>query len=878
MLAFASALQLAGLSAQLRAQVDPPGPPPPPQEPVRVDAQGDVLLDDAVRALQGRSVRAIQFARVEGRGATRMLDAAASEPLVRSLLTRVGQPFEARKITTDCTNLWQERRLVVSAYALSVDADVQVTFVVEQEIEVYASVDFRGMNHLSRTAANDLLGLDVGRRVTATEARAMRKVLLARYARDGYPFCSIELVELPVLAGAAQDVGADHTLQFRLDEGPRVTVRELRFVGNTTFPVDPPLGFLSAADHLARDARIQSDPAWGIVRGGYYSREILEEDLDRLRLFYRGRGFLDASVDVADVSFAPNRTEVDVTIVVDEGPRYRIHSVRVEHIDEFGVPVQKPPLYSPAEIQQHLKVTAGEFYDFGRLQRDWLAIQEFYGERGHPPVSFPGMVEVPQPCRVLWPASEIYRAGHEVEIAFQVVEGMPKRLRDVLIRGNRFTRDSVIRRRIRVQPGQRIDMREVNRSLRNLEQTRYFQDPVTLRGPQLRFEPVDGGEGYDGLVDLGVDLEDAPTGELRWGVGISTGQGVSASISFNKRNFDIANPPSTWNPVDAISEILDNRAFHGGGQTLGMLIAPGSSNSQFRVSWSDPDIFDEYVDTHELRLVGERMIRRLPDGYTSDTLLGEIGLSRFFSDEFNVGLSFRNSSVEIEDLAADATSIAYDAEGQTELRGLRLGARYRDFDDLRRPTEGFDVSLAVESIGGFLGGEESLVKLDHALHWYVPLRRNEMGHATVLHLEHRFGLGAPYGDSDDVFLTERFYMGGANLRGFDYRQAGPSQFGRPVGGEAVYTATAELYFPLVATRLDGEVRDRELLRGVLFTDVGFLGLSLDDPTFSEMRASTGIGIRIEIPMFELPIALDVGWPWLYEETDDRRQVYFSISR
>jgi outer membrane protein assembly factor BamA len=127
-------------------------------------------------------------------------------------------------------------------------------------------------------------------------------------------------------------------------------------------------------------------------------------------------------------------------------------------------------------------------------------------------------------------------------------------------------------------------------------------------------------------------------------------------------------------------------------------------------------------------------------------------------------------------------------------------------------------------------------------------------------------------------LTERFYMGGPDLRGFDFRRAGPTQFNRPLGGEAKWTATAELYFPLVATRLEGEVRDRELLRGVVFTDLGLLGLDDGDETFRQLRASSGIGIRIEIPFLEVPIALDLGWPWIYEETDDRRQLYFSISR
>lgn len=879
--AIALLLHAVALSTALRAQV----PPQDPAAGLRVGAQGEVLFEDQLKQLSGRAVRSIQFARAGGGGAPQLLDAATSEPLVRSLLTRVGQGFEARKVSNDCTTLWEERRLVVSAYVLPVDQEVAVTFVVEHEVEVYASVEFRGLDKLPQSTVDELLGIDAGRQITASEARAMRKVLLARYARDGFPFASVTLEErdVPAADGAPGAVvvpgtRAARALVFRVDEGLRVTVRNLEFSGNHSFPVEPDLGFLGAGDYLARDANIKSDPAWGFINGGYYSREVLDEDLDRLRLFYRGRGFLDASVDVADVRYTPDRTQVDVKIVVDEGPRYTIRSIRIEHVDDKLQPLREPPRYRAEEIQQGLKVAPGDHYDFVRLQRDWLSIQEFYGQRGHPPVSFPGMSSVPQACRVVWPPREVYGEGHVVDVTFLVVEGQPKRLQDVVIRGNRFTRDEVIRRRVRVKPGERIDMREVNRSLRNLEQTRFFLDPDTLRGPRVQLEPAAGATADPDLLDLGIDVQDAPTGEIRWGVGISTGQGATAQMTFNKRNFDLWDPPSTANPIDAFGEILDNEAFHGGGQTLSMLLAPGSRYSQFRISWTEPDIFGEHYDTHELRVTGERLIRRLQDGYTSDTLQGEIGLSRYFSDEFSVGLSARHSTVDIDDLAPDATSIAYDAEGQNELRGLRLGARYRDYDDLRAPTDGFEVSASVESVGGPLGGDVDIVKFEHTLHWYLPVRENEMGHRTVLHLEHRFGLARAYEAADDVFVTERFYMGGANLRGFDYRRAGPSQFGRPYGGEAIYTATAELFFPLVATRLDGEVRDRELLRGLVFTDIGLLGLAPDDPTFRELRGSWGVGIRIEVPMLELPIAIDIGWPWAYEETDDRQQLFFSISR
>jgi len=882
-----------GLSAQNPVPEGPPSPNPEEQgqdpvgqEPMRVDGPiptvvGEPYFDGAVQALKGKIVRSIKVTRAQrdkesGVVTVEPYVARRSESIVRGLETRVGQPFEPRKVSADCNSLWEERRMVVAVYAEQVDEEVELTFQINSMIARYRGVEFVGLEHLDLQEVNGLLGLFPDRQTTRTEAEAMRKLLLARYHRDGYAFCNITLVDGSAEAGAEEGDDEDPRtkLRFVVEEGPTVHVRDVDFIGNHSFAAGPILGVFGTDSYLVRDARIESDPG-GITSGGAFSREILEEDLDRLRLFYRSRGFLEATVDLADVRFSEDREHVDLTFIVVEGPRYRIRSVRVEHVTPTRQPIVGEPLYPPEEVEQVLTAKAGEFYDNERLQRDQLEIEEFYGRRGHPPVSFPGMRDAPSQGCQAFPALELYGEGPEVDIVFQVSEGTPKRLRDVVIRGNSFTRDAVIRRRFRVLPGERIDMFEVRRALQRLEGSRFFQDPISLRGPRLQIEPV---PGQPDRVDLGLDVVDGPTGELRWGVGISTGIGAQANIQFNKRNFDLYNPPSSLNPITAIGEVLDAKAFHGGGQDLRLLLAPGSRQSQFSLTYIDPDIFAQHLDTYEMRVSARRLIRRLPDGYTSDVLGGELGLSRNFSEEFNAGVALRHETVTIDQLASNATVLAFDAEGQSELRGGQASVRYRDVDDFLRPSYGIDLGLSFEVIGGMFGGDESLTKWTHRADAYLPLLENEMGHRTVFHWRHFFGLANEYGGSDDVFLTERFYMGGANLRGFDFRRAGPTQFGRPLGGEAMYTASAEIYFPLVATRLEGEVRDRELLRWVVFTDVGFLGLGIDDPSFREMRASSGVGLRIEIPYLELPIALDLGWPWLYEETDDRRQLYFSISR
>ncbi len=73
------------------------------------------------------------------------------------------------------------------------------------------------------------------------------------------------------------------------------------------------------------------------------------------------------------------------------------------------------------------------------------------------------------------------------------------------------------------------------------------------------------------------------------------------------------------------------------------------------------------------------------------------------------------------------------------------------------------------------------------------------------------------------------------------------------------------------------LRSLELLRGVVFLDYGMLGLGIQDETFRQFRLSYGIGLRIDVPVLDIPIALDLGWPILREETDHERAFLFSIS-
>ena len=852
------------------------GPPAPKPDPSAAQPQGqdygaEVLLDERARPLLGKKLRAIRVLQVSA-DAVRPAPEDVGVEIARGLRSRVGQPLELRNVTADISSLWYERRIAVRAFVQPAGDEADLVLVVELEVQVYERVEFQGLEKFPRSEVDALLGLYPDRQVTSTEAKAMRNILLAKYRRAGLAFCDIALVEREPTLGESSGERPRKIVTFRIDEGPSVTVGQVSFRGNRSFPGVNPT-FLNSGDYLARESRMQCAPEGPLGSGGPFSRELLEEDVDRLQLFYRSRGFLDAVVTVSDVRFRPDRTVADVDFVVVEGPRYVIRSIELEYVRGNDVLPADQSKYPSAEVLPLLISKVGDYYDHARIRRDQSAIEDYYGERGHPKASFPGMDRVPGAFRVGWP-KERYDEQAGVALVFQIEEGTEKTLRDVLVRGNANTRDHVIRRKIRAMPGERVDMTQVNKSITYLNRTRFFQDQFTMAGPRFEFSPVPGNED---LLDLAVDVTESETGEFRWGVGVSSGAGATANVQFTKRNFDLFSPPSSWNPVTVFEEVLDNRAYHGGGQNLDLLLAPGTQVSTFQIGFTEPDLFGEHFETTELRVNGRKTLR-FRDGYRADTLGADVGLSRFLSEEFSVGISARQETTEIRDIRPDATQLVFDSEGSTEMRGMRVSAFYRGVDDFFRPSDGFTWQNSFEVLGGPFGGQSDFWKGTSTANLYVPIAENEAGHFTVFHAETSFGVAEAFDDTDDVYVTERFYLGGSSLRGFEFRGVGPTQFGRPYGGEAMLYGTAEVITPLIATRMENDVRDRELLRGVTFCDYGLLGLGLDDPSFDELRVSVGFGIRIDIPVLGIPISLDLGWPLMSEETDRRRQLWFSMAR
>lgn len=848
-------------------------PPQDPAFPLSPDQDPQLSpTEELLERCAGKIVVDIRIGRVgnDGNGFF-PLEGAMADSIKSNIRTKKDQPLDGVKLQQDLKQLVTERSFATTLWVDFVDEGVVLYFVIVKADRTFDELRFKGVDEFDEATLQSVLDILPNQRVSWLQAQSMRNILLARYRREGFAYCSIELrPDQQVAAGSPLDARREfRSLTMHVDEGPKVKIRDVEFRGNVSFPGNEPLPFMNPQEVLnSTDTGIKSTS--GVFSAGPYSTEVIEEDEDRLRLFYRSRGFRDAQVFLASAVPSEDHTEMDLTFRIIEGERYRVAAVELERLDERGEPIpEEDALYPADQVMEGFLVEPGDFYDAESVAADLRKIERFYGERGHPVGS-----RLPQALRILEPDELVDPDRHEIVLIYQILEGTPKRLRDVVVRGNTYTEDRVIRRKIFQGPGERINMPEIQRSSRALQATGYFRDSVTQQGPRITLIPALGGA--DDEVDLDVQVKEGDTGQFRWGVGISTGAGAQASIIIDKYNFDISNLPSP-SPAAWLPEILENKAFHGAGQSLRLLLAPGTQISQFSISFTDPDIFRQHQDTIGLRVTGARELRRF-DTFLTDRLRAGVTFTRNFTNEFSLGWTLRQETVDVEDPDINAPQIVFDAEGQTELRGSRITARFEDVDNRLVPSEGTQAQVYAELIGGFHGGGESFWKSGLSLDRYLWLREDAVGRRHVLHLGANFDVGSGFGKSERLFLTDRLFMGGGNLRGFDFRGAGPFQFGRATGGEARVLGTAEYFFPLVASRQTAAFSTNELIRGVVFADFGLLGSEIDTADFGQPRLSMGFGVRINVPVLNIPIALDLGWPLLYERTDDRRQLFFSLTR
>jgi len=609
---------------------------------------------------------------------------------------------------------------------------------------------------------------------------------------------------------------------FTVRPGPEVYVDEIEFIGGEQLDTDDVHDFAGPAALETKEREL-----FGFLEEGPYDPAAFRRDLEKVGLWYRSQGFLDARVYKLEERFDLHGEALTLRVAVEEGERYRVRRVGI----------QGNRVIPEARILREIALRPGRPFLGEDIQEAQRRIRHLYGQRAY--------IHARVDVEVSYDSER-----HLLDIDLRISEGKKIRIEEIRIEGNDKTREDVIRRELSFHPGEFFDADEVQESLRRLSRLRYFNDV------RLDFAPA--GSGEDGREDMIIRVEEARTGSFVLGGGVSTSAGFFGNITLQQRNFDITDLPRSFR------DFIEGRALTGAGQTLTLSAQPGRERSQFSVEFVEPWLFDYPV------IFGlEGSIRdRLREDWLESRRSGRVTLGYRFTQDLLFRTTYRIERIHVGDIELDAVPDVIEAAGTNYLSGFRFALEYdkNAIDRYFVAYGGFAVSAYYEIVGGALGGDHDFHRAGGEANWQISVLEFPGDFKWVLQLRGEIGWQRPFG-KDGIPIFERFFAGGPNsLRGFEFRTVTPQLRDKPLGGDWLILGGAEFSFPLF----------QDVLRGVFFVDTGAVTEKIRGFDEEDVRLTAGFGVRIKVPVFPAPVALDFGWPIRELEDDDRQVFSFSV--
>ena len=394
-------------------------------------------------------------------------------------------------------------------------------------------------------------------------------------------------------------------------------------------------------------------------------------------------------------------------------------------------------------------------------------------------------------------------------------------------------------------------------------------DDVVVRGqsPQGDFypEPDRGnamleGSPYNnqfealppGWVDINIDAAEGRTGRLMFGAGVNSDAGIVGSFVWDERNFNLFAPPRTF------ADIIEGRAWRGGGQRFRAEAAPGDQVSRYALSWTDPYFL--YTD-YSLSLSGFYFNRFYPD-WDETRLGGRVALGKQLTPEWSINGALRLEDVEITRVTVPTPPDLSSVVGSNFLSTFRTSIAHDTRDSTLMPGEGHFADLAYEQAFG----DFNYPRFDAEMRQYITMHSRPDGSGRqVMTFAGNLGWS---GDSTPVF--ERYFAGGfQSFRGFAFRGVTPRVGGVAVGGTWQMLGTVEYRVPVTAD---------DMINIVAFSDFGTVE---PDVSVDNFRVTVGVGLRVVVPaMGPVPLAFDFGFPVKSSEFDEERifSFYVGINR
>jgi outer membrane protein insertion porin family len=608
---------------------------------------------------------------------------------------------------------------------------------------------------------------------------------------------------------------------FEINEGPTTKVRAINFIGNVAFS-DSQLRYIIATT--------QTNILSFLKATNIYDPDRLNLDRELLRQFYLKSGYADVRILSATADLDRDGRGFFITFTIDEGERYRFGVLNIE---------SALPSLNIDNLGKYMIARSGRVYNAEKVEKTVEALTIGVSLQGY---AF-GQVK---------PRFDRDETNHLMNITFVIDEGPRVYIERIDIVGNFRTEDNVIRRQFRLAEGDAFNRLLVEAARKRLRALGFFKT--------VEVEPQPGS-APDRVIIL-VKVEEQPTGELSFGAGYSTSEGIIGDISITERN------------------------LMGKGQYVRLGFSGSLDRAQVDLSFTEPyfldrnlaagfDLFHKEVDLQSVASFNQR-----------DTG-GNLRLGFPLYDNTQMGLRYRFEREEIYDVAKNASLAVEQAAGVSNVSSVGYTIAYDTRNIPNSPTSGIFASFSQDLAG--VGGDVNYFRSTADARGYYPI-------TNKITLVGRAQAGSITGwGGKDVRMTDLFFKGGETIRGFERAGYGPRDACESpitgdrikncsrdsLGGELFWATTAEVRFPFPF------IPDSIGMQGAVFVDAGSLwepgGLAVSavnqEGSFifdsADIRMSTGFSIIWQSPLG--PLRADIAEALLKADFDKTEVFRFGAS-
>jgi len=307
-----------------------------------------------------------------------------------------------------------------------------------------------------------------------------------------------------------------------IEEGAVARISHVNIAGNEDFTEETLLKLLASGTRSWNPFSSRDN----------YSRSKLAADTETLRAFYFDRGYLKFDIKSTQVTISPDKSDINITINIDEGERYNVGDIRFSATD---IDIDETELASLAKLK------SGEIYSRKTMVEGRSDIIDRLGEQGF---AFPNVDPVP----------ELDDADNTVSLNYNVNPGQRVYVRRIVFNGQQRTQDEVLRREMRQMEGSGYSPLAIKRSQTRIQRLPYIER-VSISTPRV--------PGSEDMVDVLVNVTEGASGSFGAGAGYGS-DGLIMNVSFTQEN------------------------LFGSGERLAFTFDNSSSQDNLSISYTDP--------------------------------------------------------------------------------------------------------------------------------------------------------------------------------------------------------------------------------------------------------------------------------------------------